>query len=169
MKTDTFETFPLKNLEIEPYEVMAATNINARMPAISPDRTKAAIVMLNSPKLDIFDVGSDTSKTYLLDSNLPEEPFELESFKKGEVTEYYKYIYATNNYVYLLHSGYPVNDAAHASTIQVLDWKGNPHKQYLIPAEYNLSMFIVDGNGKQFYGLSYPNDAIYMFDYRPAD
>lgn len=164
-KTDTFEIFSLQNFKIKPYEMMPATNVNARMPAISPDRSKVAIVTLFSPKMAIFEVGSKTPARYLLDSNLPEGTFELEAFKKGEVIEYYKYIDATNNYIYLLHSGNKIKDNAGETWIQVLDWKGNPSNQYLIPSEYNLSMFVVDEKNKLFYGLSYPNDAIYKFDY----
>lgn len=168
-KTDTFHTFPLNNLEIQPYEMISATNINARMPAISPTGSKVAIIMLHFPQLSILDVGSFATNSYLLDSNPPEVTFDLEAFKKGEVIEYYRYIDVTNNYIYLLYSGNRIKNDAGETRIQVIDWQGNPSNQYLIPAKYKLSMFVVDEKNKQFYGLSYPNDAIYRFDYKAVN
>lgn len=166
-KSDTFETFSLYNLKIKPLEVLPATNVNARTSAISPDHSKLAFVMSNSPKLEIFQVGSTKPHRFLLDSNPPKDIFDLKTFKERENIEYYRYVDVTNNYIYLLYSGFRHNerDEAHQTRIQVLDWEGNPQAQYLIPAKYNLVTFIVDEKNKMFYGVSYINDAIYKFDF----
>lgn len=163
--TGEFQTFSLDNLEIEPYENMPATNINARVPAISPDRSKMAIAMMHYPQITIFNVKDSTRKSHLTNSNPPDDKFKLENFKDGDVTEFYSSIYTTNNYIYLLYSGYKVKESPHPKKIQVLDWHGNPQAQYLIPAEYNVSSFIVDEKNQQFYTLSYPKDTIFKFDY----
>lgn len=164
-KLDTFKTFPLFNLKIRPYEIMPAMNINARMPAVSPDRGKLAVIMMHYPGLEIFDIKSHSLTRYLLDPNPPRDTFDLKAFKKGEVTEYYPFIYSTNSYIYLLYTGHTASDYKYETKIQIMDWNGNPHAQYLIPAKYALSMFVVDEKNQHFYGLSYPNDAIYKFDY----
>lgn len=167
-RTDNFNTFPLFNLTIKPYEVMPATNINARSSDISPNRSKFASVMMHYPGLEIFDLNSDINdnpKRYMLDSDPPSVVYDLNTFKEDGYLAYYLDVEASDNYIYLLYLGNKLDDRAHQTYIKVLNWKGKPHKQYLIPSKYNLSMISVDEKNQYFYGLSYSNDAIYKFEY----
>lgn len=169
-ETGEVETFPLYNLSIEPNEpdnVMPATNFNARTSSISPDRSKFATVMVNFPGLEIFGVGSDSPTRYLLDADPPPATLDLKTYKQGEFIQYYNYIETTNNYIYLLKTGILDKnwDSAYQTRIQVIDWKGNPQAQYIIPDKYSIAMFVVDEKNERFYGISHINDAAYIFDY----
>lgn len=163
------QTFPLFNLDIEPEEpnnVMPATNINARMSAISPDRSRFVTVMVNYPGLEIFDVGSNSSTRYMLDPDPPPVTLDLKTYEQGEFIQYYNYIKATNDYIYLSKTGILDRnwDSAYETRIQVIDWEGNPQAQYVIPSKYSLAMFTVDEKNERFYGISHSNDAAYQFD-----
>jgi hypothetical protein len=166
--SDKVETFPLYNLEIESEEsnnVIPAMNLNSRVSAISPDRSKFATVMMHYPGLEIFNVGSKTADRYLLDPKPPSVTFDLVSYNLNEILAYYTFLDATNNYIYLQYSGVNDRSSVHETRIQVMDWNGNPQAQYVIPAKYSLAMFTVDEKNKRFYGVSHINDAIYQFDY----
>lgn len=169
LKMKELKIFPLFNLEIIPYAIMPATNLNARMTTISPNRTKLASVMLYYPGLEIIHLDSIiTPSRYLLAKNPPKPTFELKDFKEGEITTYYKFIYSSNNFIYLLYAGIQDKNFGdpYETRIQVMDWNGNPVRVFKIPAKYSLDMFIVDEKNKCFYGLDYTiNDAIYKFDY----
>ncbi|MCC5904560.1 MAG: hypothetical protein JJU13_00005 [Balneolaceae bacterium] len=156
--------FPLYNLEIEPYDRSAETNLNARLPAMSPDRSKMAVVMRSSPKLEIFEVGSTTPERFTLDTP-PGYRFDLEDYMTGNHVHYYTYMSVTDDYIYLLYSGHKANETGADQKIRVMDWDGNPKAQYLIPAEYDLVIFDVDEENRQIYGSSFNNDSVYIFDY----
>lgn len=163
--SETFEIIELHNLQIDPYEVMPATNINSRIAVSSPDGSKFAIVLTYSPLLEIFDTGSTTPKRYYLGSTTPQNIFELESFKDEELIEYYTFIDSSDKYIYLLFSGNHYSETPLENKIQVIDWDGNPIKEYIIPQNYGLNMFKVDEENSTIYGLSYSNDAIYKFNF----
>lgn len=161
---NNFETFPLLNLRIEPFEVMAETNINARIPVLSPDREKMAIGMIHFPRLTIYDIESESSEFFLLDQNLPDKTFNLQAFQEGNVVEYIRHLYATDRGIYLLYSGQKANKDNQQGIIKVINWNGTPELEFQTAEKYRLSMFLVDESSETIYGVSYTNDAIYKFD-----
>lgn len=173
-ETDSIYTVPLYNLEIfsedgQPInDPSAGMNINAHSSAISPDRNKFAVQLMYTPRLQLFDLGDPQTVQFLLQRKPTVEEFELNSFYQGNVTRYYNDIQATDNYIYLLYSGHTVDDDENQlldKTIQVIDWDGNPHRQFLIPAEYGITLLAVDEENGTFYGLSHITDEIYRFNY----
>ncbi len=169
--TKKFITVPLYNYKVEPYKTISvaipASNANARGAAIKPDRTKIALISLMYPMLEILDINSSNVKRYLLKEKLPELPFKVRAIRKRKIINYYNNLTVSNNHIYLLYFGGTLSEyvTPHPTRIQVLDWKGHPQAQYLIPAEYTIVKFIVDEKNKVFYGLSYVKDAIYKFEY----
>ncbi len=126
-----------------------------------------ATVLVRSPKMELFEIGSTTPIRYLLGSDPPDDRFRLEEYQDGEVTDYYKYMQVTNESIYLLYSGYKKNEEQEQKEqfIRVLNWQGSPKAQYLIPEKYELSTFVVDEEHNVLYGSSYNNDSIYTFKY----
>ncbi len=176
VEPDTFETFPLINLEVEsngasPGWIMhAGMNLNIRMMAVSPDRTQIALLINRSPKLEIFRVGSHSPDRYLLHPDPPEDIFNIDLVIENAITIYFEDLYATDDYLYMLYSGRLLSDdESHEKYLQVIDWSGLPHKQFKFPASYDLRSVVVDEENKVIYGMSYSNDAIYKFDYSSAD
>ncbi|MCC5905548.1 MAG: hypothetical protein JJU13_05045 [Balneolaceae bacterium] len=158
------KVFPLYNLEIEPFDRSSEMNLNARFPVISPDRTKIAVIMRSYPKLEIFEAGSKTPTRFILDEP-PGDRFDLEDYRSGNHIHFYNYMDATDDYIYLLYSGYKAYEEGRDQKIRIMDWEGNPITQYLIPGEYELTTFDVDEENRQIYGSSYSNDAVYRFEY----
>jgi hypothetical protein len=155
------DIFPLYNLEIQPYEIMAAININTRTARLSPDRGKFVLALLHSPKLEIFDVGLNSTKRFLLDTHPPENVFDLEEFNEREIKEFSRNIFVTNNFIYLLYSG-----NGNGQKIKVIEWNGKPEAQFSLPEGYDLNWFITDETNESFYGLSWRDDSIYRFDFK---
>lgn len=160
-----FDLFKLINLEINPYEIMPATNINARIPIISPDREKIGILLIHSPVLEVLETGSLQTRQYIIGSAPVKTNFELSSYKEAEIIEYYRSAYAGNKYIYMLRWGHKMDDYLKPSKIQIITWEGEPVCEYLIPAEFELSNIIVDEGKNIFYGMSFSNDKIYEFRY----
>ncbi|GAA5521088.1 TolB-like 6-bladed beta-propeller domain-containing protein [Aliifodinibius salicampi] len=168
-KSGEFETFSLYNLRIEPYEMNPASNLNARITTISPDRNKIASLMVHYPGLEVvhLDSTADPSR-YLLADAPPKHTFDLEDFKEDKIMTYYKSIYSTDRHLYLLYAGIQEEDFynSHETRIQVLDWDANPIREFKIPAKYSLDMVMVDEEDQRFYGWdNTENDAVYKFDY----
>lgn len=159
-QTDKMETFQLVNLEIQPHEIMAAINVNSRTARLSPDREKFVLALLHSPILEIFDVGSNSAKRFLLDTHPPENKFDLHEFNEREIKEFNRNIFVTNSFIYLLYSG-----NGNGQKIKVIDWNGNPEAQYSLPDGYDLNWLVTDEINESFYGLSWNNDTIYKFDF----
>jgi len=172
--TDSIEIFPLYNLDIYSNGGHTVTdpfpriNINAHASAISPDRSKFAIQLVYTPRLEITTIGDPQPSRFLLKSKPPKEDFVLESIQQYTAPQYYIYIQATDNYIYLLYSGHSEADdevQQLEKIVQVIDWNGKPHRQFLIPAQYDITLFTVDEENGYFYGLSHTTDKIYRFDF----
>lgn len=157
---ENFTTFPMYNINTEPYDMIAEMNLSIWLPARSPERNKVAAVMRYAPKLEIRVADSDENREFLLDAEQPENPVEYEAFYEGEVTMYYKYMDATDKYIYLLK---PAENTDYS--MQVLEWDGTPKAQFTIPASYELARFTVDETRNLIYGLSYHHDKIFRLDY----
>jgi len=164
-KTNSFETFELRNFTIEPFNSMDESNLNARFPILSHNRKKFAFLTRFAPVFETLDVGSKSVNTFFIESYPETYVYDLEAYRNFELTNYYDFAHAAEKYIYLLHRGKPFSLEPQESKIQVLDWDRNPIAQYLIPKEYGLSIFAVDEDKELFYGLSYTNDAIYRFHY----
>lgn len=164
--SQNYELVQLENLKIEPYEVMPATNINAKMPAISPDRSKLAIVSVYSPLIEILNLNTKEVTKINLDKDSYKTEFLLDDFKERKLNLHYTFVHASNEYIYLLYSGQPeeVSDQEERY-IRVITWGGDPVSQYTIPAKYSLSSFFVDENARSIYGQSLENDAMYRFKF----
>jgi hypothetical protein len=173
-KSNSFETTQLYNLDIftkdrQPVnDPSARMNINAHASVISPDRSKIAILMFYTPRLEVFTIGDHQPKRFLLQTEPQKEDFDLISFYEGNIVKHYNHIQATDRFIYMLYSGRtePIDGTEPSETyIKVIDWEGTPHYQYNIPADYDITIFSVDEENKTFYGLSHSKDAIYKFDY----
>jgi len=163
--TGSYELLPVRNFSIEPYEAMPATNINAKAIAVSPDRTRLAIVSVFNPLLEVVDLENKSVTEYILNEDtFKEDKFDLEKFISREEIQHYGFVDATEKYLYLLYSGYPENTATeHEQKIHVLNWNGTPVKQYLIPEEYSLTSFFIDEQNNELIGHSIPDDKAYKF------
>ena len=157
---ENFTTFPMYNMKTEPYDMIAETNLNIWWPARSSEHNKVAAVMRYAPKLEIRVAGSDETREFLLDSEQPESPVDYEAFYDDEVTQYYEYLDATDDYIYLLNTAENTD-----YTMQVLEWDGTPKAQFTIPASYELVRFTVDETRNLIYGLSYHHDKVFRLEY----
>jgi len=173
-ETDSIEIYPLYNLDIysndgQPVnDPSAIMNINSHASALSPDRSKFAVQLMYTPRLEVYTIGDPHPLRLLLQPVKLDEDFELESFHQGNITKYYNDIQASDDYIYLLYSGHTeADDEIHEleKTIQVIDWEGNPVRQFLIPAQYDITLFTVNEGNGYFYGLSHTTDKIYKFDF----
>lgn len=173
-ETDSIEIYTLYNLDIfsdngqQVNDPSARMNINAHASALSPDRSKIAVLMFHTPRLEVFTIGDHQPSRFLLQDEPPKEDFELTSLYQGNIVKYYYDIQATDRFIYMLYSGHTeAADEAEPSEryIKVIDWEGTPHYQFQIPAEYGITIFTIDEENKTFYCLSHSKDAIYRFDY----
>jgi len=132
--TDSIEIYPLYNLDIyandgQPVnDPSAIMNINSHASALSPDRSKFAVQLMYTPRLEVFTIGDPQPSRFLLQPEAPSENFELNSFHQGKITKYYNDIQASDDYIYLLYSGHTEADdeiRELEKTIQVIDWEGN--------------------------------------------
>lgn len=161
-----YELLNLKNIEVVPFEEMPATNVNAKMPTLSPDRTKLAIVNVHNPLLEIVDLKTKQVKEYKLAGEEIRSQYLLEDFKDGEVVQYYTFAYSTDQYLYLLYKGYPEKEAGSQSDfIQVYTWDGKPVNHYEISSKYALSSFYVDERERSIIGHSLEYGQVYKFEY----
>lgn len=163
--TESLQTFPFNNLSVEPNEIMPATNINARVSAISPNRDIFVSAMMYYPQFDIINVDSLTKTEIITEDSPPPKTFELENFKKGEITEYYSSLDVTNDHIYLLKSNVldKNRDNPHQTEIHMFDHNGKPKMKYLVPARYSLKMILVDDLRGILYGIDDAKDAVYKF------
>ena len=165
---DSVSTASLFNVNLEPFRIVPAMNVNARLADFSANKKKMVVVMKRSPKIEILNF-SDTLSLERY-SSAPHtdidtlNTFKLEAYQSKELTLYYQYLQITDQYIYLLYSGYQENRSKEQK-IRVIDWNGNKIAQYQIPDKYDLSSFEVDEAKEEFYGSSYANDAIYKFNY----
>ncbi len=173
-ETDSIEIYPLYKLDIysndgQPVnDPSAIMNINSHASAISPDRSKFAVQLMYTPRLEVFTIGYPHPSRFLLKAKPPKEDFDLESIRQFTAPKYYNEIQATDNFIYLLYSGHSeADDEIYQleKIVQVIDWDGNPHNQFLIPAQYDITLFTVDEENGYFYGLSHTTDTIYRFEY----
>jgi len=143
-------------------------NINSHASALSPDRSKFAVQLMYTPRLEVYTIGDPNPLRLLLQPVKPDENFELESFHQGKITKYYNDIQASDDYIYLLYSGHTdADDELYQleKMVQVIDWEGNPVRQFLIPPQYDITLFTIDEENGYFYGLSHTTDKIYRFDF----
>ena len=157
---ENFTTFSMYNIKTEPYDMIAEMNLSIWWPARSPERNEVAAVMRYAPKLEIRVAGSDETREFLLDTEQPESPVDYEAFYEDEVTMYYEYMDATDEYIYLLKPAVNTD-----YTLQVLEWDGTPKAQFTIPESYELARFTVDETQNLIYGLSYHHDKVFRLDY----
>ncbi len=172
---DSVVTVPLHNLDILTNEGLpvndpsARMNINSHASAISPDRSKIATIMFYTPRLEVFHIGEHSSSQLYLKPENVNEKYDLDTFYRGDITVYYNDIHVTDEYIYFLYSGHKEAEDEIRSLekiIQVIDWNGNPHRQYIIPSRYDITVFTVDEDNGHIYGLSHPKDAIYKFPFQ---
>lgn len=166
IEQDSLTILPLKNLEIQPYELYPEANLNNRTMRVSPDRSKLAFAMMYYPMVEIFETGgAEEPVQYLIDSNNPSEgPFKLRDYKENNLTEYFIGLYTSDKYLYVL--GAKNNESEDKGQyIFVMNWEGNAERKYLIPDEYDLNFITVDEKNKFIYGISYDHVGVYRFDY----
>lgn len=164
VQENNYELIPLFNSEIEPYEVMPATNINAKIPTIAPDRSKLAIANIYNPLIEIVDLKNKLIKRVVVEAKEIKKHFTLEEYKNEELVTYFKFAYSTDSRLYFLYAGISENESEdYPQYLQIMNWSGEPLGYYEIPKEYNLTSFFVE-NSKTLVGHSYINDALYTFD-----
>lgn len=167
---DDINIISAHNVNVEPYNQMAELNINNRVNAIKPDRSKIASVMIFNPRLEILDIATGDISTFLLEDYIYPESYDLQDFMEEKLITHYHYLTATDQHIYLLHSGKKMEEEedGQIKTVQVLDWKGNPQCHFTIGEEYDISQFYVLEQEQRLYGVSYNTDKLYTFDYSPA-
>ncbi len=157
------ETFPLLNLSIEPYDLMAEVNLNARGAVLSPNRLKLAVAMVHAPVIEIFNVEESTVHRVYLDDDPTLSGFSLEEYQKGNLIQYIDDLSASGNHIYLLWNGTPESEPAPRKKILKLDWNGKVVDHYIVSGEYDLNVIEADETNLYLYGVSFENDAIYQF------
>jgi len=159
-------TFSMYNLNMEPFDAFPARNLNIRYLGVSPDRNKFATALLFAPVIEIFDMYSTKPlQIQVTDKPFPPTaPFTPEDFNENRLTEYFWFIYTSNENIYLLYTGKKMSEPNKEQFVKIIDWEGNPVQQYSIPTEYNIDWFQVDVENSQLYGLSWNNDAVYRFN-----
>jgi len=159
-------TFSMYNLHMEPFDAIPERNLNIRYLGVSPDRSKFATAFLFAPVIEIFDMyATEPLQIQVTDKPFPPTaPFTPDVFNENRLTEYFWFIYTSNEYIYLLYTGKKMSEPNKEQFVKIIDWEGNPVQQYSIPIEYNIDLFQVDVENNQLYGLSWDNDAIYRFD-----
>jgi hypothetical protein len=160
-------TFPIFNLSMEPFDAIPESNLNIRRIGVSPDRTKFASALLYAPVIEIFDMYSTDVRLQIQVTDEPfppSAPFTPDDFNENNLIEYFRFIYTSNDHIYLLYTGKELSESDKEQFVKIIDWEGNPVQQYSIPAEYDISWFQVDEENNQLYGLSWSNDAIYRFE-----
>ncbi|WP_020402289.1 hypothetical protein [Gracilimonas tropica] len=165
IEENSYELLQLNNIEITPYEVMPAININAKMPTLSPDRTKIALASVHNPILEIVDLEKRQVKELKIEGEDILENYPLEDFKDGEAIQYYTFISSTEKHLYLLCKGYSENNTEAGSDyyIQVYSWEGEPVNQYEVPSGIALSSFFVNEEDAVLIGHSLENGQTYKF------
>lgn len=163
-------TFSMYNLYMEPFDAIPESNLNLRHFGVSPDRSTFATALLYAPVIEIFDMYSTDVRLQIQVTDEPfppAAPFTPDDYNENRLTQYFRFIYTSNEHIYLLYSGKELHEIIESDTelfVKVIDWDGNPIQQYSIPAEYDINWFQVDEENNQLYGLSWSNDAIYKFD-----
>lgn len=166
-ESNNFSILPLKNLELQPYDRMAEANLNNRSMRITPDQSKVAFAMMFYPMVEIFETGSKEPVRYLIDTAPPKEPFELDEFRQGgNINQHFIGLYVNKTHLFLLGTNQAEGPNKEAmQKIYVIDWEGNAVSKFLIADKYKLNSITVDEKNNLIYGISFNNDAIYMFDY----
>ncbi len=162
-----YQLVELHNLSIFPFDTMAETNLNAKVPAISQEREKAVMAGRFYPTIEIIDLNSnEVVQKYSIVEQLPAAEFGLEEFQLGEVMTYYNFVAATEEYIFLLYEGVEnrLLENPQKKWIQVLDWQGTPVHQFLIPEEYDIHRFTLDIDSDRIFAISHTQDAIYSFN-----
>lgn len=159
-------TLSMYNLHMEPFDAIPESNLNIRYLGVSPDRSKFATAFLFAPVVEIFDMYSTKPlQIQVTDKPFPPTaPFTPEDFNERRLTEYFWFIFTSNEHIYLLYTGKEMSEPNKEQYVKIIDWEGNPVQQYSIPTEYNINLFQVDVENNQLYGLSWNNDAVYRFD-----
>lgn len=159
-------TFSMYNLSVEPFDAIPESNLNIRNLSVSPDRSKFATALKYAPIVEIFDMHStEPLQIQVTDKPFPPAaPFTPDDYYENNLIEYFKFIYTSNEHIYLLYTGKGYSESGNKQFLKMIDWEGNPVQQYSIPAEYNINWFQVDVENDQLYGLSWNNDALYRFD-----
>jgi hypothetical protein len=165
-ETSKIDTYPMTNLQVEPYSLNGVMNINSRWGDISPQTGKLAVTLFYYPLLEVFDLDTGNSNKFYMSPPPNDKTFSLDRYQSEDITDYYSYIDATDSRLYLLYSGYPKNEKEqHRQLIQVISWQGEPIEQFLIPKKYKLAMFVVDEDNNRILGISHQNDRAYQFTF----
>lgn len=160
-------TFPMYNLYMEPFDAIPESNLNIRHLGVSPDRNKFATALMYAPVIEIFDMSSTDVRLQIQVTNEPfppSAPFTPDDYNENRLTEYFRFIYTSNDHIYLLYTGMELSEPDKEQFVKIIDWEGNPVEHYSISAEYDINWFQVDEENDQLYGLSWSNDAIYRFE-----
>jgi len=166
-KSGTYELLELNNIDLDPYEAMPATNINAKMPTLSPDRKRLAIASVHNPILEIVDLERKKVKEFKLEGKEVIENYRLEDFKDGEATQYFTFAYSTVDHIYLLYKGYSENNTEEKPDfIKIYTWDGDPVGKYEIPFGYAISSFYLNEEKGELTGHSLENGKTFNFELR---
>lgn len=125
--------------------------------AIHPNNTKFVATAVLLGQYDFFDFDGNYLHSTVIDRDEILEKAAVAPIKPDEpITFYHTQLISAGSFIYSLYSTVSREAVVTKSKIHVLNWEGEPVKEYIL--DYSLTRFDLDLENNAIYGLSKSND-----------